>query len=59
MSRNRITYYRGMIIVSDGNPNGEGESYRIIINGIKSAVALISIQAAQNLIDTYLKNKAK
>ena len=55
MSRERITYYRGMIIVKDDRYS----YYQIIINGIKSTIALTSIQAAQNLIDTHLKNKDK
>jgi len=50
----RITYYRGMIITRETK-----ESYRVIINGIKSAVALTGIEAAQTLIDTHLKNKEK
>lgn len=55
MSRDRITYYRDMIIVKA--TTWEGDKYRIIINGIKSAVALTTIQACENVIDTHLKNK--
>ena len=55
MSRERITYYRGMIIVKDDRYS----YYQIIINGIKSTIALTSIQAAHNLIDTHLKNKER
>lgn len=55
MSRERITYYLGMIIVKDDRYN----YYQIIINGIKSVTAFSSIQAAQNLIDTHLKNKER
>lgn len=55
MPTDRIIYYRGMVIIKD-NKHGV-DSYRIIVNGIKSSIALTSVQAAQTVIDTHLKNK--
>lgn len=55
MSRERITYYRGMIIVKDDRYS----YYQVIINGIKSITAFSSLQAAHNIIDTHLKNKER
>lgn len=58
MASDRITYYRGIIIIKDVRPDYPvTESYKIIINGIKSTVSLTTLQAAQNVIDTHLKNK--
>jgi len=52
MSRDRITYYRGMIIVKDDRYS----YYQVIINGIKSPMCLTTVKAAETAIDTHLKN---
>lgn len=60
MSTERIIYYRGIVIIKAiSASNYESDSYRIIINGIKSAIALTSLQAAHTVIDTHLKDKTR
>lgn len=54
-----INTYRGIGIADVNYDNKPSQYYSVVVNNQLSILALISVQACKNVIDTHLKYKEK